>query len=340
MAYEQRQQAAVSSVLAWLEDELRETKAQVGRLQQGLDQSSGQIRELSTHVYSVQDLAASLAPRLDTIPPIAQQLAQLRDRASTTEEQTRTAEYGLGEALRMQQVETERLRQELNGTYRRIEILERTIEGWGNRFESLEETDRRIQDAAVLARQRIEDQGRQQESFDARLGRNAEMVKRYEHELGRLTVEIESLQKQDALAVERVQVYAEMIRRLEERADRVEAEVTSQREIFERLDLLRAELHRLEDRISLVETADKEHVQQIDDHRHVLSLLDGKDRGLTERLALLSEELSEYRTLVSEQFQRLHVVLDRQKRRQIEDLERDLRELKVSAFRPREEGGV
>lgn len=338
MVYEQRQQAAVNDVLAWLEDELRETKAQVARLRQELDQSTGRISELTSGVHTAQEGAKAATTRLDEMPPFSHLIGQVRDNLSEAEAQAATTERRLTEGLRVQQVEVERLRQELNGTYRRIEVLERAIEGWGGRFERLDETDHHLQEAISLLRQRYEEIERRQESAEASSTRGADSFKRYEHELGRLTTEIEGLHKQDTLVGERSQVHGQMIKRLEQQIDAVAADVTAQAEIFEKLDLLQAELHRIENRISAAEGVDEGQRDQIDDQQRLLGLLDGKDRGFAERLLHLQEELVSYRAQVAEQFQRLHKALDHQKRRQIEDLERDLRELKLSAFRTPEDG--
>ena len=148
---------------------------------------------------------------------------------------------------------------------------------------------------------------------------------------------MERLQKAQVQTGDRMQGLGEAVRRIEEQTDAVAAEVTAQRDIFERIDLLRAELHRLEDRIGGTETQRDLDRQEIEDHQRLISLLDGKDRGFADRLAMLQGELAAYRELVGEQFSRLHLTLDRQKRHQIEELQRELRDLQVNAFRPPEE---
>lgn len=334
MAYEQRQQAALSDALAWVEDELRETKAQVARLAQGLDQAGNRIGELSTHVDRAHAGSSALSARVDGVPALVQQLAQIRDHLAEVEERATSAGRQSGEGLRLVQVELARLRQELNGAERRIEQLERTIDEWGGRFTLLEEMDRRQQEAVTLLRHRLEETERLHEAAEARAARAIETSKRYDNELNRLTLELERLRKQGESVAERNQVYGEMFKRVEERTGAVEAEVTAQHEIFERLDLLRAELHRVEDRLAGADLTAGEHGGRLDDYQRRLTLLDGKDRGLAERLGGLQGDLATYRAQIAEQFSHLHQALDRQKRRQIEDLERDVRELKTTAFRP------
>ena len=68
-----------------------------------------------------------------------------------------------------------------------------------------------------------------------------------------------------------------------------------------------------------------------------LTRLDGRDKGLYDRLTGMQAELAASRAQVLEQFQRLQVTQERLKRRQIEDLEREIREMRIHAFRPVEE---
>lgn len=337
MVNEQRQQAAFTDTLVWLEDEQREAKAQIGRLRQDFDRGSEQTGELTVQVHSALDDVRAVANRLDNLPPFGQQIAELRDQVAEFEEKAGAGERRLTEALRLQAVDQERLRQEVNGVYRRIELLERTAEQSGSRFERLEETDHHTQDAVALIRQRCEELERHQETVDTRAGRNVESFRRLEHDFADLAGTIEGLQKQDLLLSERSQVHGEVVRRLEERVDSLAADLSAQAEIFEKLDLLQAELHRIEDRLALVDRTDDELQHRLDEHHHALGLLDGKGRGFSERLHGLQDELASYRAQIEVQFERLHQALDRQKRRQIEDLERDLRELKTTAFRPPDE---
>jgi chromosome segregation ATPase len=337
LASEHRQIAAVDDALAWLDDGLRETKSQLLRLEQNLQQSDARIAELNGRLHASDDSTAAVSRRLGDLNSATAQVAQIHQAVAQIEEQVRESERRFSEALRLQQQETERYRLELNGALRRIELLERQVEGWGARFENVESTIGRLQEALTLTRQRAEENDRRQDTAELHASRATEAQKRSEKEIGRLQVEVESQARNSALVLERTQAFGEAMKRLEQQLDGVSAEVTAQHDIFERIDLLRAEMHRIEDRIAGTETQrDLDH-QEIDDHQRLLSLLDGKGHGFADRLSMLQGELVAYRDLVTEQFNRLHLTLDRQKRHQIEELQRELRDLQVNAFRPPEE---
>lgn len=337
MTSNQRQPATPSDVLLWLEDELRETKMQVLHLEQGLSEAQGQLSELTLQVRTGADATSGVSARLVEIPQITNQVGQIRQSLAGVEEHAISVDRRLTEGLRQQQVETERLRQELNGTHRRIELIERAIDTWGPRFEHLEEADRRFQESLTLTRQRGEELERRHESAELRTSRGFEAMRRYEYDAGRFESAIEALEKQEAVMAERLQALAEAVRRVEQQNDATAAEIIAQQQFFEAIDLLRAEIHRLEDRAAVAETMADGHSQDLVEHRRLLSLLEGKDRGFSERLSLLQAELATYKGQVTEQFHRVHLALDREKRRLIEELERELRELKVTTFRPLDE---
>jgi chaperonin cofactor prefoldin len=108
-------------------------------------------------------------------------------------------------------------------------------------------------------------------------------------------------------------------------------------DLVERIDLGRVERQRLEERVSVLEAVTADLRESDDDTDRRLSMLDGRDKGFNDRLVGLQSELAHYRTVVTEQFQRLHQSQERMKRRQIEDLEREIREMRIHAFRPVEE---
>ncbi len=324
-------------MLAWLEDGLRETRGQLLRVEQGLSAVDGRVGELTGKIHAAEDAAAAVARRFTEIAQIGPQVAQLRHNLTQIEEQAQDAERRQAEALRVQQQESERQRQELNGAIRRVDQIERAVSGFSQRFENIETTLGRIQEALTLARQRTEEVARRQEDADVYVARSTEAFKRYDNALGVLGTDVQDLKQGGTQIAQRVQAFGESVKRLEERIDATAAEVTAQREIFERIDLLRAELHRLQDRIAAAEATREGDRGEIDESQRLIGLLDGKQYGFNDRLAMLQQELIEYRELMAEQFNRLHLTLDRQKRHQIEELQRELRDLQVNAFRPAEE---
>ncbi len=334
--HDDRQTELLRGTVARLEDELRDTRVVIAKLVQALDESRGQVWELSGRLAQVEDAVQEITPQLAGILAFDDQLHQIREGISVVHEQ------GIGAATRVAELEreldssTDHERQTANELSRRLDAVERYTQGTGVRFDSLDEASRRSMETVMLLRRDIEDSARATEAVGTRLARVIESSNRVDQEFGRIAGDLDGLHKQDELIAERAQVYGEAIKRVEGQISTVAADVAVKHNVIEGLELLRVETHRLEGRISGLEAAaGLLHERDEETVRHV-SLVDGKQRGLVERLTGLQSDFAGYRDQVSEQFQWLHQLQERLKRRQLEELERDLREMRVHAFRVEE----
>lgn len=336
--YEERQTAALANTVAWLEDELRETRASLARLAQALEQSQAQVWELQSHIRRVEDSVAALVPQLAGIPDIDTQVRQLKDVLANVHEHSLGTSVRLTDLARQVEAAAERERQVLNEHSHRLDAVERQTQAAAARFETLDEANRRAMESITLLRQRSDESVRAIEALETRLTRVAEAGSRTEHAFERIGGEIDGLHKRDDALAERLQVYTEMNKRLEAQLSTVAADVAIKQDMIEKLELHRVETHRVEERVSTLE-ATTEHLHDQDDELlRQVTLLEGRQKGYQDRLNGLLADFAAYRERVNEQFARLHQVQERIKRRQIEDLERELREMRVHAFRPIEEG--
>lgn len=339
MGIEERQAAALANTVAWLEDELRDTRATVAKLAQALDQSQTQVWEMTGRLQDVEDAVAALTPQLASIPQLDGELRRLKDVIARAQHEGAATGFRVGELGRQIETAAERQRQALNELAHRLDAIERQAQGAGARFDTLDEAGRRAMEAITLMRQRADEVGRATEALETRLARLTESGARTEQEFARLGGETDSLRKQDEVTAERVHVAVEMIRRLEGQIAQVAAELTVKQDVTEQLELGRVASRRLEERMAGLEaTADGLHKQDEESTR-LLMLLEGRHKGLQERLAGLLDDFAAYRAQVNDQFQRLHQLQERLKRRQLEDLERDLREIRAAGSALRKDEG-
>jgi len=332
--YEERQSAALSTTVAWLEDELREAKTLLVKQQQALDQFSAQLWEVTTALHRAEDLLGALPPRLEVLPVYDAQIRRLKDDQTGTHEAVLGTEARLGELARLTTTESERARAVLNELIHRVDATERGLQGALPRFDALDESTRRSMDAVTGMRQRVDEVERHSEGLVGRLARVIETGAHTEQEFARLSGEIETLRHQDATLGERVQVYTEMLKRLDAQISILSSQVEVKQDVLERIDLARVELHRLEGRTSVLEALTSELHEADDGATRQIARAEGRDKGYNERLIALQSELAAYRGVVAEQFQRVQQTQERIKRRQIEDLEREIREMRIHAYRP------
>src|SRR5262249_56609528 len=104
-----------------------------------------------------------------------------------------------------------------------------------------------------------------------------------EQQFARLNGEVETLHHQDGTLAERVQIYTEMLKRLEAQISVVSSEVAVKQDVLERIELARVEIHRLEERTSVLETLAAELRETDDDGTERLNRIHGPDRRFADR---------------------------------------------------------
>ena len=98
--------------------------------------------------------------------------------------------------------------------------------------------------------------------------------------------------------------------------------------LAERIELHRAERQRLEDRALRLEEALgelRDLAQKSEDHRARLA---SQQQGSSSRIDALQEQIEEQRVKIVDQLRRLTGSQERTKRRQVQELERELREMR------------
>jgi chromosome segregation ATPase len=337
MVSSERQSAQIASTLAWLEDTARESRSQIARCLQQIEQVNTQVWELTHRLQRSEEVAQALAAELGVIPRLDETMTALADKIVRTEDRQTALETRLVDAVRQEQVDADRTRGELNELFKRVEGWERLTQGWSGRLEVLEEASRRAREGASIVQQRVDDFERFIEAVDQRAGRTADAVKHVGNEFAVLHTEIEALQKIDAAQGERLQVYNEMIKRVEEEIAAVAEQQDVRREFAEKFELHRTNIRRVEERINAIEARGDAVRERLDEHGRSLALIDARDRAFRDRVGELHEALAAYRAHLGEYFQQVQALGEKQRRQQIEALEREIRELKLHAYRAADE---
>jgi chromosome segregation ATPase len=333
----ERQTAQIASTLAWLEDNVRDTKAQIGRLGQQVEQAQTHVWDLANRLHRTEEATTAVGNELVVLPGLETQISSIGDRTMQLEDRQSATDARLTEAVRQQQLEVEHLRAALNELVKRVDGWERLIQHWAPRFDVLEDVGRRSQEATAVVRQRVEEFERHVEHVEQRAGRTAEGMRRYEQDLTRINLQLEDLYKRGDSAAEKIDVHAELFKRLEDAIAAVGMQTELRDEFTEKLDLLRSNVRRTEERLNAVEANDEGVRGHLEEHERAILSVDSRERLYRERLGGIQEEIASFRAHVAEQFHKAQLTVERQRRRRIEEMEREIRKLKVNGYRPPEE---
>lgn len=323
-------QEAISqdSAVQWLEEDLRQTKSQLAKLQQQVEQLQGHLWRAAEETQRTQEVLTALRIQVEGLAVLQEQVRQLANELPQLKEEEAALRAALDGAERQWQLAVERERQERAQALRRLETMEKLLSGAEQRFASLEEGQHLLRlDLAVFQKSL----GQLEHSLGEVVGRadrNLEASKRLEQGLERVDRDLDALHKQDDVLLERFQLYSEQMRRLEERLSALAAEQASLDDILNRLEMVRVEGQHLGERLSALERALDGQQQMGDDRARALDLLGAKLQGQAERLMELQRQLGAYHQELLAHLHRWSQLQEKQRRRQLSHLEQELRELK------------
>ena len=136
---------------------------------------------------------------------------------------------------------------------------------------------------------------------------------------------------------ERLQLIGEMVKRSDDLIREVAAERSLRQEVIDEVAVWREEHARIDGRLNALEGVADRVLSQVDKVQGEITLLEGRHSGLGERVASIRRDIAEIVDHVREEFAKYNQMTEKQRRKQIQVLEQELREMKFHAFKPPEE---
>ena len=317
--------------IPWLYEQINQLKALNGRLQQQGDQTQAAVLDLNEKLRDAEGRIREIVGKTMGLPTMHEQLRQLSgllDRIQDTEVLIDT-KFELLE--RTTGEERTRDQGEKNDLFRRVQDLERRAENIAERQSSVDDAHRRFQEEVSRSHLQYQGLNGRIETVEGRTGRNIEAITRLEQEHAENEGAIRALRREDDVLAERARLAHEV-------AQRIEAELQAQQEeyrvlplIQERVELLRAERQRLEDRTSRLEETLTDGVTRLERQEEVTAQIDARMKANDGRIDHVHNATLEFRRSTSEQLLKLNQMIERMKRRQVEELERDIKDLRVQS---------
>lgn len=329
------QAQAITELLTWLEGQLRAAREEQARTVAHLDQLRRQVHDLSDQLDAAERAIRDMEPRFlpfrglpEKLNAIDQAMEDLRQAVSSFRAET-------DNQLRLLRAESEYDRQERSDVIRRVDSaahqLGLVLADVAQVQQQTSQVAQQLQ--ALLERQRDVEHRVQQ--FGLRLDRTIEVNRDLEERVKQVV--LGDLDERFDVVFERLQVVGEMVRRNEELISTVASERDNRQELIDEIALWREEHHRIDNRLNQLEALTDRLVGTIDKLQGEITLLEGRHSGLGERVATMRRDIAEVVDHVREEFARFNAMYEKQRRKQIQVLEQELREMKFHAFRPPEE---
>ena len=329
------QARALGEIVTWLEQQVRSARDEQTKVAVQVDQLLRQVHQMAEQIDVAERVVRDMEPRLLPFKGLPEKLRGLDEGSEHIRQQLSANHNEVESALRILRAESEYERQERSEIYQRIDAMasqlglvladvaqtQNQTAQMGHTFQTLLERQREVE-ARV-------------EQFGLRLDRSIEVNRDME---GRIKdIVLADLDDRFDVVFERLQVVGEMVKRNEDIVSEVANERSLRREVIDEVSVWREEHLRVDGRVNQLEELTDRLVAQIDKVHGEVTLLEGPHSGLGERVANLRKDIVEVVDHVREEFAKYNAMMEKQRRKQIQGLEQELREMKFHAFRPPEE---
>lgn len=316
---------------AWLQDQVGALKAQIGRMQQQNDQTAAAVVDINEKLRDNEARVREIASKTMGLPAMQEQVRQLGGLLERIQDAEVMIDTKFEILERTQGEERGRDQAEKNDLYRRVQELERRAEGLTERQASLDDAHRRFQEETSRANLQFQSHNQRLETVEGKAGRNVDAVNRLEGLHGEVEAAIRTLRREDEVIAERARLAHDVAARLESELHAQAEEYRTLPLLAERVELLRAERQRVEDRVSRAEETLADFEARITRHDDTAQHLDARVKAHDGRIDHVHQSTLDYRRALTDQLLKLNQMIERMKRRQVDELERDVKELRVQS---------
>jgi chromosome segregation ATPase len=315
--------------LNWLQDQVGQLRAQVGRMTQQNDQLQAAILDVNDKLRDSEARLREIGAKTIGLPTMQEQLRQV----SGLLERIQDAEVLIDTKFEMLERTTgeehAREQAEKNDVFRRVQELERRVEGVTERQATVDDSNRRFTEE--ISRSHLQYQGLNQrlETVESRTGRNLEAITRIEQTHSEIESAVRALRREDDVLAERARLAHEVGARLETELHSQQEEYRQLPLLAERVELLRAERQRLEDRTSRAEESLEDARTRLARQEDVAAQVETRIKAHDARIDHVHTTTLDYRRTLTDQILKLNQMLERMKRRQLEETERQVKELRA-----------
>jgi chromosome segregation ATPase len=329
------QAQAIGEIVTWLEQQIRANREEQIRQVAQLDQLRRQLHDLSEDMNAAQRAVREIDPKLAPFKGLPEKIRALDEGAEHIRQDVSANKAEIDNAHRILRAEADYDRQERGEAIRRIDT---TASQLGLVLADVSQVQQQTAQVSQTLQTLLERQREVEahlEQFGLRLDRSIEVNRDLEERIKEVV--LADLDDRFEVVYQRLQVVGEMVKRNEDIIGSVANERSLRQELIDELSVWREEHNRIDGRLNVLEEHSERVLAQIDQVHGEVTLLEGRHSGLGERVSNIRKDIAEDVDHVRAEFAKYNAMMEKQRRKQIQVLEQELREAKFHAFRPPEE---
>ncbi len=317
--------------LGWLQDQVTQLKTALVRMQQQNDQVQAATLDVNEKLGDAEARLREISTKTVGLPTMQDQLRQLSGLMERIQDAEVLIDTKFELLERTSGEERGRDQSEKNDLYRRMQDLERKSESLGERQSMVDEATRRFQDEVSRSHLQAQSIGQRLEAVESKTARNLDAVNRMEQAQSEIEQTVRALRREDDVLAERARLAHEVAARLEVELHAQQEEYRVLPLLAERVELLRAERQRLEDRTSRAEESLEDVRTRMEREEDFSAHVDARLKAQDARLDHIHTSTLDYRRTLTDQLLKLNQMLERMKRREAEETDRQVKELRLQA---------
>lgn len=326
---------ALGETIQWLEQQVRLGRDDQGKLLKEFDVIRRQVYDLQEQVEVAERAAREIEPRFLPYKGLPEKIREL-DESSEHIRQAVTANRADVESnIRILRSEADYDREERAEAIRRLDAVAGQVSLAVADVAQVQAQTSQVSQVVQTVMERQRDLEQKVEQFGLRLDRSIEVHRDMEERV-RKTV-LSDLDERFEVVFERMQLVGEMVRRTEDVVAGIANERTMREELLHEMAMWRDQQARTDVRVNALEESADEIASHAEKLQNSITLLDGRQVGLGERVQNMRRDIGDVVDQVRDEFAKFNSLLEKQRRKQIQVLEQELREMKFHAFRPPEE---
>lgn len=311
----------------WLEQELRETRARLQKVEGELAQALKQTYTLEDHVRKITD-SVGVAGSVETaVQSFREDLRQVRDQLSRMQDRQATITSRMEQIQNQRQAELGRDREDLAVALKQIEAMARVVEGYDARVKDLEDANRRVEDEVSSTRSARAAGERTLGEMAMRSTAMHEATLRLEQQTAHFATQIEALEQSDENLVDRMTLFLEQLRRALERLDKLESFDEFRAHTQEALQKVAQDREIDIQRIGIAERLANDIADRMDEMAILLARVDQKSQQNTAEIASLTSQMQDQADQIKAGLKKVYQTFLRQRRRASEAMNQEIKEL-------------
>ena len=318
----------LAGVVDWLEAEVGGLKAKLAQAEAQAQEDRTRLWQISEAVQRAEGGAANMVAQLQILSDLPEEVRLLRERAERTQAALGQESEQMELLARQLRAEMQAERDERAELRRRTEFAEQAALTGAEKVHVAEEMSQRAQETMSVVGQRLEQSDLHVAGLDARLAALGEAVRRVQDDGRTASAEIEGHERLFAEIGDRMERFTELARRVQQRQEDSERSQEEAHALRDRFESMRVDNEAAIARVSTMQSEHEQIQARFGEFERSLERArtrsEQQERGLTEIRAAFGD----LRELLQRDTERLLGFQEKLRRRQIADLEQEVREIR------------